>query len=51
MLDANADSTDPQFKIFVANNALHNIVAHHSPEACNQSTYINDKKRLNYILV
>lgn len=51
MLEANSDCNDPQFKAFIADTALHNVVVHHSSEACNQSTYINGEKRLDYILV
>jgi len=51
MLDANSYSTDPQFKTFIADTVLHDVVAHHSPEANNQSTFVNGKKRLDYILV
>lgn len=51
MLDANADSTDPSFNAFIADTVLYNVVSHHSPEVSNQSTYINSKKRLDYVLV
>jgi len=51
MINANADSTYPQFKTCIADTALHDVVAHHSPEASNQSTYINCQKRLDYMLV
>ena len=51
MLDANADSTDLQFKAFIANTALNDVVSQHSPEACNQITYSNGKNRLDYSLV
>ena len=40
-----------KFKTFIENTALHNKVSHHSLEACDQSTYINGKKNLDYFFV
>ena len=51
MLDANGDDSDAHFSTFLADTDLHDAVTHHSPELRSQSTYINGRKRLDYILV
>lgn len=38
IMDVNGNATDPQFKVFIADTALHDVVAHHSPESYKQST-------------
>ena len=51
MMDANGDRSDPRFHTFLQETALHDIVAHLSPNIIGQSTYNNGQKRLDYILV
>ena len=51
MMDANGDASDAHFQTFIRDTGLHDVVAHFSPELTDQSTYINGKKRLDYILV
>ena len=51
MLDDNGDISDPHFSAFLADTVLHDVVTHHSPVLQNQSTYINGRKRLDYIQV
>ena len=51
MMDSNSDSSDPHFHTFLQETALHDVVAHFSPNIKGQSTYNNGKKILDYILV
>ena len=51
MMDANGDRSDPHFYTFLQETVLHDTVAHFSPNLKEQSTYINGRKRLDYILV
>ena len=50
MMDANADSTDPHLHTFLANTSLQDVVQYHAPYLATQSTYINGKKKIDYIL-
>ena len=51
MMDANGDDSDEHLQTFIRDTSLHDVVAHLAPELKGQSTYINGKKRLDYILV
>ena len=51
IMDVNADSTDPHLHTLLTNTSLQDVFQHHAPYLENQSTYINGKKRIDYILV
>lgn len=51
MMSGNTDSCNPHLKVLITDATLYDVIKHYSPELINQITYVNGRKRIDYILV